>query len=183
MISLKPTITIYTILFSCLLLFSCNNDTTQTLEKKVITEAELSILIKKKDYTLVYFWTTWCGPCRKTLSKTLPVLEAKLDSSKVQLIVVAVSKDEKKIDEIITQSKLRSSNFRLEFTGPDIYLIHKIVLKNILENLFPHDIVWRNSVPVFTLVNKDHKVIIPHISTHLDKALKLFEKDSFHPIL
>ncbi|WP_423149485.1 thioredoxin-like domain-containing protein [Rubrolithibacter danxiaensis] len=152
-------------LLSAFLINGCT--TKKNSEDNTIDVSGLQSLIKKKDYTLVYFWTTWCGPCRKTLSQTLPEFEKTINPATTQLVVVAVSKDDEKINKVLGKSSLSADKYKLAFSGPDVYLAHKVVLKQTLEDLFPNDKVWRNGVPVFVLVNKDMKVLDPKLSTKL----------------
>lgn len=157
----------------CLTLVSCQNAKNVTEEKETLSSEELKIEITKKEHTLIYFWTTWCGPCRKTIKELLPALERSIDTSKVQLLVVAVSKNDKQIKDILSTSRLTSKKLKLDFTGPDIYLNHKFALKNTLEKLFVNEKVWRNSVPVFALVNKRGEVVNAHLPKDLDKLLAI----------
>ncbi len=154
-----------------LLLYSCQSSQNTAPSKDIVTTERLTEVIKQKEYSLIYFWTTWCGPCRKTLAETLPVIAQTIDSSNAQLITVAISKDEQKINAIMDRSALKSQKFRLAFSAPDMYLTHKLVLKNTLETLFPNSSVWNNSVPVFVLVDKNLNVLIPKIPSEIEEAI------------
>lgn len=168
--------------FSILVLFSCTDAGGLNTARKELNNKELSHLIKNKKYSLIYFWTTWCGPCRKTISQTLPVIEKSIDTSRFQLLVIAVSKDEEKINKIINSSGLKSRGFRLSFMGPDMSLTHKMVLEDTLEELFPDKKVWRNSVPVFIMVDNKMEVIRYRMPTQLEDALKILQEDK-QPLL
>jgi hypothetical protein len=74
--------------------------------------------------------------------------------------------------EVLGKSTLASKKTRLDFSGPDVFLTHKFVLKNTLEDLFPKQKVWRNSVPVFTLVDQNLTVIDPRLPHSTDEILK-----------
>ena len=145
--------------------------------KMELDTADISALIKKKPYTLIYYWTTWCGPCRKTLSETLPQITKSLDSSKVQLLVIAVSADEKAVSEIRSKSTLKSPPYRLKFFGPDIWLSHKAAIKSSLEELFPDQQIWNNSVPVFLLTNENQKVLYKKLPSSLEHLPPLLHEN------
>lgn len=145
---------------------------------ETVTAADLKELVAQKEYSLIYFWTTWCGPCRKTLNNTLPELSKLIDKDKVQILVVAVSKDEDRLSKTLEARDLNAQSLRLEFFGPDIFVNHKLALKNTLEELFPEENVWKNSVPVFVLADRDAKVIQPDLPSKLEKLKHLLQTES-----
>ena len=161
---------------SCLLLGGCQSTGTTSIDNQKVDVAYLKLHIAEKDYTLLYFWTTWCGPCRKAFKETLPQIEGAIDETKSQLITIAVSKDDKKIAEISEVAGLKANNLKLGFIGPDLYLNHKRVLENALEDLFQDQKVWRNSVPVFILVNRSGHVIDAKLPKDIQHLIDLLDE-------
>lgn len=147
----------------------------QQAGREELAVSDIKTMIGQKPYTLIYFWTTWCGPCRKTLSQTLPVVERSLDTSKVQLLVVAVSSDDEAVNKIRDNADLKTPNYKLRFNGPDIWLNHKMALKNALHELFPGRQVWNNGVPVFVLADDKGNVINKKLPSDLQKLFALLD--------
>ncbi len=157
-----------------LVLISCNNSSPGSSEINLSSQ-DIKNRIQKKEYSLVYFWASWCGVCRKTMAQTLPEIEKSLNTSKVQLLVIAANNDGEKISKLVSESGLQTTPYHLDFLGPDTWLLQKNNLKNTFTDLFPQTKVWNNSIPVFILVDKNLKVIdakLPRDLPELQARLK-----------
>jgi thiol-disulfide isomerase/thioredoxin len=56
-------------------------------------DADLSQLIKGHKYTLVDFWASWCGPCRKSIPM-LKALYEEMNSKGLQIVSISIDKKE-----------------------------------------------------------------------------------------
>ena len=102
--------------FVFLFAFSCSSSNE---DSRLMDVNKMSQLISKKDKTLVYIWTTWCSGCRETLAETLPDLKTNIDTSEVQIILIAASKNKTEVDSLVSMSGFSESSYFLNFIGPD----------------------------------------------------------------
>jgi len=56
-------------------------------------DADLSQLVKGHKYTLVDFWASWCGPCRKSIPG-LKALYEEMNSKGLQIVSISIDKKE-----------------------------------------------------------------------------------------
>ena len=154
---------------------SCSSSTKEDSKLKLATP-QIKELIRKKEYSLVYFWASWCGVCRKTMAETLPEIQSSLDENKFQLLVIAANNNGDKIKELVAESGLNTTPYHLDFTGPDTWLLQKPNLKTTFTDLFPKTQVWNNSIPVFILVDKNLNVVDAKLPRNLPDLKKRFRE-------
>lgn len=141
--------TAFTLIFSCVLLFSVAQTEAITFDrvedfKEINSEFELG----EKPYKLINFWATWCGPC----VKELPYIEALHDSPyQDSLDILMISLDfEKQIDSkyipFLEKNDLRS---------------RQILLLDINYNDWIDDVCedWSGSIPFTVILRKNKESI------------------------
>jgi len=162
------------LLFSFLLLisFSC---TKSVDENRVIDIQKFSQLIKEKDKTFVYVWTTWCSGCRKSLSETLPRLMKDINSEEYQLILIAASKNRVEVDSLVGASGLSNSSWFLDFLGPDKGSFQSIGIRQFLSANFKGEKIYTGGIPVFFLVDRNKKVLEKKLPHSYDEVMQLLK--------
>lgn len=150
---------------------SCSNTTGR---ERMIDSQKLSHLISQKDKTLVYFWTTWCSGCRKTLDETLPRLQETIDTSEYQILLIAASKNREEVDSLVSAAALKGNSYLLDFTGPDKGVFQNLGIQFLLEKTFPNDEIFTRSIPVFFLVDRNGTVLNKKLPHSYDEAIRLF---------
>ncbi len=153
--------------------FSCSNSKE---EQQMINSKKLTHLIAQKDKSLIYIWTTWCSGCRETLVETLPDLQASIDTSKVQLILIAASKNRAEVDSLVASSMLTSNSYYLDFNGPDKGIFQNLGIQFLLEKTFPEEEIFTRAIPVFILVDREGKLINKKLPHSYDEAIRLLRK-------
>ena len=147
------------------LLFAALSCTNTTEQERMIDSSKLSQLISQKNKTLVYVWTTWCSGCRKTLAETLPRLQENIDTSQVQILLIAASKNKVEVDSLVSDAASQGNSYLLNFTGPDKGVFQNLGIKFLLEKTFPNDEIFTRAIPVLFLVDRNGKVLhkkLPH---------------------
>lgn len=123
----------------------------------VIEGAEVSALIKQKQYSAIYFWTTWCAPCRSTLKRTIkPILDT-INRDDFQVLVVALSKQPEKVKEIIDATGVTQDVYVVKDYTFDNALADKMKMNNIISKI-DDEIGFINSVPAVLMVDKNNVV-------------------------
>ncbi|MBI9056732.1 MAG: TlpA family protein disulfide reductase [Labilibaculum sp.] len=162
------------LLIACLLLFVISCTSSQD-DKRMINAEKLNHLIANKDKTLVYIWTTWCSGCRETLPETLPKLQETIDTSQVQILLIAASKNKAEVDSLVSTTAFKGNSYLLNFTGPDKGVFQNLGIQFLLEGSFPNDEIFTRAIPVFFLVDRNGKVLnkkLPHSCEELISNLK-----------
>ncbi len=65
------------------------------------TGKSISLSALRSTYKLLYFWASWCGPCRKANKTTLPSLKARLEQHSIPLIGVSIDQHAQKWREAV----------------------------------------------------------------------------------
>lgn len=100
----------------------------------------------KSDYTLIDFWASWCSPCRYANRNELPHLYNKY-KKQIELIGITIDEDKQKWKRAITKDSTSWAQF----------IDKGYILKTALDI---------QSVPVYILVDKDHKIIFESVSVY-----------------
>ena len=161
----------YALLAITLLLTACSSSSKEyQLENvHVIKGDEVQELIKQKQYSAIYFWTTWCAPCRSTLKKYIqPILDT-TDREDFQMLVVALSKDPEKVQEIVNNANITQDVYVVNDYSFDNALADKIKMNSIISDI-DDELGFLNRVPVVLVVDKTGKVYgdEQHVSDILD---------------
>lgn len=124
---------------------------------EVIKAEDVQQLVQDRQYTAIYFWTTWCAPCRSTLKNQIkPILDT-LKRDDMQVLIVALSKKPEKVQEIIDKTGIKQTTFVVNDYTFNNALADKKRMNNIIKSLAP-DMDFLNKVPVVLVVDKDGKV-------------------------
>lgn len=153
--------------------FSCSNSAERG---RMIDSKKLNHLIFQKDKTAVYIWTTWCSGCRKTLAETLPGLQEAIDTSQVQILLIAASKNKAEVDSLVSDAALKGNSYLLNFTGPDKGMFQNLGIQFLLERSFPNDEIFTRAIPVFFLVGRNGKVLNKKLPHSYNEAIGLLNK-------
>lgn len=116
-----------------------------TAKKKDNTMAKLSAQMQAGKYTLIDFWASWCGPCRKAI----PKVKGLAAQYKDKLAVVSVSLDEK-------EDAWRKAEKEEGMTWPQLLL-----LKKDMGNVCGAYKI--TTIPRLVLINPEGKIVL---STH-----------------
>lgn len=150
------------LLLGTLLLASCGasadekdyNLTTVKLAKG----EDIAPMTKQKDYTAVYFWATWCAPCRSTLKKTISQMLDTVKRDDFQLLVVALSKNPNHVQQIITDAGITQTTYVVNDYTLGNALGDKLKMNKIITSI-NEEVKFLNQVPVVLMLNKDGEVL------------------------
>lgn len=142
-----------------LLLVSCNTTGKEyDLDNvRVIKGAEVKELIKKTQYSAIYLWTTWCGPCRSTLKKKIKPIMDTNSRDDFQVLIVAVSKNPEQVQDIISKAGITQEVYVVNDYALDAALTDKMKMNKIISSI-DDDIDFINRVPVTLIVDNNSKV-------------------------
>ena len=115
-------------------------------------------LAKERKYSLREFWGTWCGPCKKMT----PVLKEtfKANTSKLNIIGIAVDKNEDLVKKYIIENGM---------TWTNIFLDIKNINKGILEEL------KIQAYPTFILIDNEGKILYRGSTDSFDEMVQLIK--------
>lgn len=82
-----------------------------TVVNKDGKEMKLNELIQGKQYILIDFWASWCGPCRKEIPNLKKQYELYKDKG-FEIISISIDKDSKAWEKALQEEKLTWPNFR-----------------------------------------------------------------------
>lgn len=113
---------------------------------------------KERKYTLIEFWGTWCGPCKKIT----PFLKEtfKANTSKLNIIGIAVDKNEDLVKKYIIENGM---------TWTNIFLDIKNINKGILEEL------KIQAYPTFILIDNEGKILYRGSTDSFDEMVQLIK--------
>lgn len=86
--------------------------TVTDLQGKTVTLADL---LKGKKYTLIDFWASWCGPCRKEIPNLKRIYD-RFSSEGLEIISISRDKDKKAWQKALAEEQLVWPNF-IDETG------------------------------------------------------------------
>lgn len=134
------------------------------VSKNIINDKRFDLygIIKKKKYTLIDFWGTWCKPCIE-LTPSLKTINKRY---KNKLSIVSIAYD-KEIDKVAKYIKNNNLDWYHTF-------INK---KGNSENIAPIRDLKINSFPTFILINNKNKIIFRGGSNEFYKIKDLLEQD------
>lgn len=116
-------------------------------------------IIGRKKYTLIEFWGTWCGPCRKL---TPSIKKASIDyASKLSIISVAVDNNKTAVKDYVLKNEMNWKN---------AYLSYKEKNKDLTFNEF--EIQY---FPTFILLDSKGKILHRGSSDSFVEILKLIK--------
>ncbi len=155
-----PCMKYLAIILLALFITSCSAQDDNTYENlttlKVIDGDEVGSMVKEKQYTAVYFWATWCGPCRTTLKKSIQPMMDSLKRDDFQVLVVAISKKPELTQKIIDQAGITQTTYVVNDYSFDNALGDKMKMNKIIKRI--SGVSFQNKVPVVLMMDKSGKV-------------------------
>lgn len=118
---------------------------------------KINSIIEKKNYTLLEFWGTWCGPCVAMTSKLIAT--QKKYSKTLNIVSIAVDDDKQRVKKYINKHHI---NWKIGY--------------------IPRQKNWKNSTikqlkieffPTFILIDSKGKILSRGASEDFDEMLKL----------
>ncbi|MEZ5018011.1 MAG: thioredoxin-like domain-containing protein [Flavipsychrobacter sp.] len=143
---------------------------------KVIKGKDVAPMTKEKEYTAVYFWATWCTPCRLTLKKSIKQMLDTAQNDNFQILVVALSKNPEQVQQIISDAGITQTTYVVNDYTFDNALGDKLKMNKVIKSI-NDDVKFLNQVPVVLMLNKEGKVLgdtyhVPDIIRFLKGELK-----------
>ncbi len=137
-------------------------DSKNILTKNILTnkKIELEELVKKKDYTLIDFWGTWCLPCIK-ITPDLKSLNNDF-SDKLSILSIAYDKNQQNVIDYITKKKLDWNHAYVKQRGN-------------IEEIKPIRDFNINSFPTLILLNRKNQIIYRGGSQDVNRIRSILE--------
>ena len=153
----------FSILLSIVLLFSSCGASADEKDYnlttvKVIKGKEVALLTKEKAYTAVYFWATWCTPCRLTLKKSIKHMLDTAQNDNFKIVVVALSKNPNQVQHIIDKAGITQTTYVVNDYSFDNALGDKLKMNKVIKSI-NRDVKFLNQVPVVLMLNKEGEVL------------------------
>ncbi|WP_284651345.1 TlpA family protein disulfide reductase [Flavobacterium terrisoli] len=122
------------------------NNYIKNIQFKDIQEKDINLIdiFKKKKYTLIEFWGTWCGPCIKMTPQIHELFTQ--NSNKLSILSFAVDRDKEAVQKYITKNDMNWTNGFIMMGKQSAYSI-----KNQLNITY---------YPTFILVDSKGKIIL-----------------------
>ncbi|MDR2009896.1 MAG: hypothetical protein LBQ22_05395 [Bacteroidales bacterium] len=125
-----------------------------------ITAEDINTIIEHKEYTALFFYTTWCGASIENLEthikNTLDTLD--LDDEELSIAIIGLAKNKNQIEELTKKYDINYTTYYLN--SPIGSGIDKSVINKTLKKIF-NDYESKNSVPIGLLCNNKKEILLP----------------------
>ncbi len=120
---------------------------------------ELKDIIKKKQLTLLDFWGTWCGPCKKLTPRVKQIYNLYKDD--LTILGIAYDGEKKDVMSYIKKNNMKWSHFFVDENKRANTIVDKMNVR---------------SYPTFILVNQKGKILFVGGSNSIDYIEKIIKK-------
>lgn len=135
-------------------------------------------LLSGQKYTLIYAWTSWCGPCRHSLREHLPVYRARFDNLglDVNITTILFAGDmPKNYDQLIANLHHEGFSNLWYQASLDLPYAHKSAMNTLFANNL-EGYEKSKGVPVILLVNNESRVLKNDFPNSIKGSLDSFAK-------
>lgn len=160
------------LLLAIILNLSCNQTGNSSI--KVIDNNNIKSIFNK-EVNLVFIWTTWCGVSKSILINLYKNL--KVDSSKVNVILLCGNADIETVDSIFKKEKINCTNYFINNNSNLFAFIDRKNIKNFIESNFKNingiDLKGNYGIPISLLIDSNLNVIDNNVPQKSDEIINL----------